>query len=178
MISDLATLADALRRRNRIAAEIASVIGRPMTSGHAGEWIAAQIFDLKLEPGATAKAIDGRFRSGPLAGASLNVKWYLKQEGLLDLTPDVLPDYYLVLAGPRPSPATVSIRPWCIESVHLFAAHALVERLRAAGTRLGVATSIRQAEWQAAQIYPHANNGLLPVSADQYQALTLFLLDR
>lgn len=174
MDDQLPRLADALRRRNMIDAEIATIVGRAMTSGHAGEWIAARIFDLELESSAAAKAIDGRFRSGALAGASVNVKWYLKQEGLLDITPDVLPEYYLVLAGPRPSVLTASVRPWCIESVHLFAAAPLVERLRGAGARVGVATSVRQAEWQAAQIYPHANDNLLALSSDQRDTLSLF----
>jgi hypothetical protein len=37
-----------------------------MTSGHLGEWIAAQVFDIALEASAVAVGIDGRFRSGPL----------------------------------------------------------------------------------------------------------------
>jgi hypothetical protein len=31
-----------------------------MTSGHLGEWLAQEIFDIKLNPGASTKAIDGR----------------------------------------------------------------------------------------------------------------------
>jgi hypothetical protein len=50
-----------------------------MTSGHLGEWIASQIFDIQLEASAVTAAVDGRFRGGPLAGRSANVKWYLKK---------------------------------------------------------------------------------------------------
>jgi hypothetical protein len=60
--------AELLRARNAIDAEIASIIGRPMTSGHLGEWIAARIFDIELEPSATATATDGRFSSGSWQG--------------------------------------------------------------------------------------------------------------
>jgi hypothetical protein len=58
----------------------------PMTLGHLGEWIASQVFDIELEPAATVPAIDGRFRSGPLQGSTVNVNWYLKREGLLDMS--------------------------------------------------------------------------------------------
>jgi hypothetical protein len=91
----LAELGALLRERNVVDERIGRLIGRPMTAGHAGEWIASQIFDIELEPGATAKAIDGRFRSGVLAGKSVNVKWYLKREGILDMTEAPELDYYL-----------------------------------------------------------------------------------
>ena len=46
--------------------------------------------------------------------SSVNVKWYLKREGVLDTTESAILDYYLVLAGP-PSGAVSSkgtTRPW------------------------------------------------------------------
>jgi hypothetical protein len=46
---EIAKIADLLRERNVIDDAIAKIIGRPMTSGHLGEWIAAQIFDIALE---------------------------------------------------------------------------------------------------------------------------------
>ena len=66
--TDLVELASLLRERNVIDESIGRLIDRPMTAGHAGEWIASRIFDIQLEPSAVAKAIDGRFRSGPLSG--------------------------------------------------------------------------------------------------------------
>ena len=104
----LAQAAALLRERNAIDAELARLIQRPMTSGHLGEWIAAQVFDIELEASAVAAGIDGRFRSGPLHGRTVNVKWYLKREGLLDTTEAAALDYYLVLTGP--SSAAVSSR--------------------------------------------------------------------
>ena len=38
-----------LRARNSIDAKIAKVIGRPVTAGHMGEWLASRIFDIQLE---------------------------------------------------------------------------------------------------------------------------------
>jgi hypothetical protein len=103
----LARVAALLRERNVIDAELAGLMQRPMTSGHLGEWIAAQIFDIELESSATAAGIDGHFRSGPLQDGSVNIKWYLKREGVLDTTESAILDYYLVLAGP-PSGAVSS----------------------------------------------------------------------
>lgn len=45
-------------------------------------------------------------------------------------------------------------RPWLIEEVFLFEARPLLERLKARGLKIGVATSVRQAEWEEARIYP------------------------
>src|SRR3954468_6051695 len=97
---DLEHVAALIRERNGIDAEIGGITGRPVVAGHLGEWIAAQVFDIELERSAVAKGIDGHFRAGPLAGRSVNVKWYGKREGLLDLTEDFDADFYLVLTGP------------------------------------------------------------------------------
>ena len=105
-----------LRERNAIDAELAELMQRPMTSGHLGEWIAAQVFDIRLEASAVAAGIDGRFRSGPLAGRTVNIKWYFKRESLLDTTECMALDYYLVLTGP-PS-AAVSSRGHRLAVVH------------------------------------------------------------
>src|SRR6266542_98337 len=93
-------IARLLHDRNSIDHEIAGIIHRPMAAGHLGEWLAAQVFDIVLEPNDVAVAIDGRFRSGPLTGRTVNVKWYLKRESLLDVSEAEVLDYYLVLAGP------------------------------------------------------------------------------
>lgn len=134
-VDSLARAAALLRERNTIDAELASLIQRPMTSGHLGEWIAAQIFDIELEPSASAAGIDGRFRSGALQDRTANIKWYLKREGLLDTTDSTALDYYLVLAGP-PAAAVSSrgtTRPWCIQAVFLFDARQLQSEQTARG---------------------------------------------
>src|SRR4051794_10887323 len=46
----LARLADLLREKNAIDREIAAVLGRPALQGHAGEYIAAAVFDIELHP--------------------------------------------------------------------------------------------------------------------------------
>jgi hypothetical protein len=46
----LEELAEPLREQNAVDARIGRLINRPMTPGHAGEWIAARVFGIQLEP--------------------------------------------------------------------------------------------------------------------------------
>ena len=145
----LARAAALLRERNAIDAELARLAQRPMTSGHLGEWIAARIFDIELQPSAAAPGIDGQFRSGALRGRTVNIKWYLKREGVLDTTDSPILDYYLVLAGP-PSMAVSSrgtTRPWCIQAVFLFDARQLRTEQTARGVKRGVASSVTKRKY-------------------------------
>ena len=81
----LARAAALLSERNAIDGKLAQLIGRPTASGHLGEWVAAQIFGIELEASATVAGYDGRFRSGPRRGRTVNIKWYQKREGLRTL---------------------------------------------------------------------------------------------
>lgn len=170
--NEIQRLAELIRQQNVISAQIARLIGRPAQIGHVGEFIASRVFDIELEKSATAKAIDGRFRQGVLAGRSVNVKWYAKREGLLDITPMCLPDFYLVLTGP--SAAAVSSRGssrlWFIESAYLFDAKLLVEKLTAT---LGIATSVKRQFWDAAEIHPRPQCPLLQLTNEQHELLSL-----
>ena len=163
-------IAELLRARNSIDAEIAVITGRPMTSGHLGEWIASRVFDIELEPSAAATAIDGRFRSAPFAGRTVNVKWYLKREGLLDMSSSPVLDCYLVLTGPASSRG--SIRPWSVDAVYLFDAHQLHDEQTARGAKIGVASSVLRSQWDAAEIYPRESSRF-PLTAAQAEMLAL-----
>ena len=169
-------IAELLRGRNAIDEKIAGIIQRPMTAGHLGEWIASRVFEIELETSAAAVAIDGRFRSGPLQDRTVNVKWYLKREGLLDISDSELLDYYLVLTGPPAAAGSSrgSIRPWCIQAVFLFDARQLRAEQTARGVKLGVASSVTSRQWANAEIYPAASNPLLSITSDQAALLALF----
>ena len=171
-MSNLEQLALLLARRNAIDEEIAA-LDRPAIRGHVGEWIAQEIFEVTLEKSATRKGFDGRFTDGPLAGKTVNVKWYGKRAGLLDINPDGIPDYYLVMTGPKAVAMTSrgQTLPLVITEVFLFDAPALVERL----PRLGVAAGVRQHEWEAARVYPvAAPRARLTLTDAQREALKLF----
>jgi hypothetical protein len=176
----LAIIAGLLRQRNDIDARIAAIIDRPVTAGHLGEWVAARIFDITLQRSATATALDGHFARGTLTGRSVNVKWYLKREGLLDVTRSGPLDYYLVLAGPAAAAAHSrgTTRPWVIESVHLFDARQLLSDVQARGVKIGTATSILAAQWTEAEIYPRQHNPTLVVSPRQADLLRLLAAPR
>ncbi len=174
--SDLRRLAALLHQHNTITDEIARVIGRPGERGHVGEFIAARIFNITLADSATEKGVDGTFAEGPLAGAIVNVKWYGKQEGVLDLHARGAPDYYLALTGPAGSVASSrgATRPWVIRSVYLFDARRLLEDLRARGVKIRTGSSVRQALWTSAEVYPESHNATLVLSQEQRDLLALF----
>ena len=178
-MSKLEQLAPLLARRNAVDKEIATLIDRPAIRGHIGEWIAQEIFKVKLEKSAAMRDSDGRFTCGPLAGKTVNVKWYGKREGMLNMKPGGFPDYYLVMTGEK-APTRSSrgqTRPLVIEEVFLFDAQALVEvvRKKKRSRRIGVATGVPQPEWEKARVYPSAGIGaLLALTAAKREALKLF----
>jgi len=174
-MSDVERVADLLRQRNAIDADIAAITGRPMAAGHLGEWIAQQILGVQLERSAVTRAIDGRFTTFGPANATVNVKWYLKQEGMLDLVGENGPDYYLVFAGPHGGAVSShgTTRPWCIAAVFLFAGATLVTDLTDRKRKIGVASSVRSVLWQEAEIYPREHPDY-PLTARQRQLLALF----
>lgn len=175
-VDELARLAELIKARDAVAGDIAGLIGRPAQIGHVGEYIASRVFRIALQESAVREGVDGRFAEGPLVDRSVNVKWYAKQEGVLDLTSEALPDFYLVLAGPR-SPAGSSrgtVRPWIIRSVYLFESKELMGSLRARGVKMGTATSVAQGLWEAAEVYPNQRSPWLVVADEQRRMLRLF----
>jgi len=173
---ELAALAELIHRRNRTEIEITRIINRPAQIGHIGEFIASKVFDVELCESAVEKGIDGAFRSGPLAGKTVNVKFYGKREGLLDINPDGIPDYYLVLCGPTTTEmrSVGKTRPWVITSVYLFDGPALVEKLKVRGVKLGVATSVAKVYWDDAEWYPRPAPGIPALNSGQSAMLKLF----
>jgi hypothetical protein len=174
--AQLERLAALVRERNRNELEIVRITGRPAQIGHLGEFIASRIFRIQLAATAVQRGFDGIFEDGPLRGRTVNIKWYAKREGLLDVDLSGASDNYLVLAGPK-TPAMSSrglARPWLIEEVFLFNAQDLHSALRARSVKLGIATSVSAAFWRAAEIYPNQGSQSLVPSAAQRRALRLF----
>ena len=175
-MSEIEELASLIRQRNQVAQEITRIIGRPAQIGHIGEYIASKIFNIRLEESATAKGIDGVFEEGSLNGKTVNIKFYAKREGLLDIREDALPDYYLVFTGPKGESRTSlsDARPWHIDCVFLLEAEELVAQLRERGVKIGTATSITTEQWVQAEIYPNQAITDLLLSEDQRDKLRLF----
>jgi hypothetical protein len=161
---------------NSIGDNISEITQRPATLGHTGEYIASKIFDIELEESASAKGIDGYFRSGSLAGKTVNIKWYSKLEYMLDITPQTLPEYYLVMTGPKGQAVSSrgGVRPWLINHVFLFNAAELVIELNARGVKIGIASSVRKHEWQAAEIYPNKRSMVYRMSDEQMAKILAF----
>jgi hypothetical protein len=174
-MEDLQRLALLLKQMNTIGNEISKIIQRPALTGHLGEFIAGRIFDIDLEPSATSRGKDGRFRTGVLVGQTVNVKCYPKLESL-DMREDSLPEVYLVLTGPRSPTATSrgTSRPFVIDHVFLFEAEALCGELRSRGVKIQTGTSLLRAQWNAAEVYPHNTTVRYTFSDAQRAMLALF----
>ncbi len=179
-MDNLVALAELLHERNRIDEHISTLIQRPATQGHIGEFIASKIFDIRLMASAANKVIDGHFTSGALAGRSVDVKFYGKQEGILDINANAQPDYFLVLTGPRAAAVSSrgTSRPCVVDHVYLFEGKALVDELRHQGAQVGIAASVRSRQWDAAEIYPVQTNKVLILTESQREMLSRFASKR
>ena len=175
-MNELKQLADLLSKRNEVDSAISEIIGRSAEKGHIGEYIAAQIFSIKLNPNASEKGFDGEFTQEPLKGKKVNIKYYGKREGILDIKKDNLDIYYLVMTGPI-SPAVSSqgqSRPIVVEGVYLFNAKELIKFLEEKDLKIGVASSVKKELWEKAMIYPEQRNTEFIVSPKQIEQLQLF----
>ena len=176
MNQPLENLASLLRERNAIDAKLSRLLDRPPEKGHIGEFIASRILNIRLEESASHKGSDGCFADGPLRGRSVDFKYTSKLDGLLNINPQAVPDFFLVLAGPRTPPGSSrgETRPFLIESVHLFDAGQVVEDLKARGRKIGIATSVLRATWEAAEIFPRERCPLLRLTPEQSMMFRLF----
>ena len=95
---------------------------------------------------------------------------------MLEINPDALPDFFLVMTGPKAKTPTskVAIRPWLIDYVFLINAAELMVELNASGVKIGVAKSVQKHEWQAAEIFPNKRSMVYRMSDDQMGKLLAF----
>lgn len=171
MPDDLERLAGLIRViRNDTDRAIAQLIGRPAGPGNIGEFVAARIFAITLVTSGSHPGYDGVFQEGPLTGKTVNNKTYSRHESVLDIGPHPC-DFYLVLTGP---PGQARVLPWVIDSVFLFEDEHLLAALRERGVKIGIATSVRKTDWEAARIFPPHHASPLQLSASQLAALAFF----
>jgi len=160
----VAAVARLVRARNEIDGEISRIINRPVLTGRLGDWLASQLFDIDFEPSAS-DGFHGRFASGSLAARTVDTRWLGARDGNLDLRSPAGLDFCLVFTGPQALALTSRgvVRPLRIDACHLFDA-------RRPDARPGVLAS----EWEAAEVFPRANNPLLEVEPEARALLGLF----
>jgi hypothetical protein len=159
-----------IRDKNQVERKIAALIGRPATPGNVGEFVAAKVFDIALMTSGSHPGYDGVFERGPLAGKTVNIRTYSRHELVLDISPHHC-DYYLVLTGP---PSQAALRPWVIDSVFLLEHQRVLAELTSRAVKIGMATSVRKADWEAAQVYPPQPASPLQLTSHQRALLGLF----
>lgn len=170
MADDLERLAELIQAKNSADLAIARLIGRPCAPGNIGEFVAARVFGIRLVQSGSHPGYDGTFEAGPLAGKTVNIKTYSRHESVLDVGAHPC-DYYLVLTGP---PGQARVLPWVIDSVFLFDCAGLLFKLRERGVKIGVATSVRKSDWEAARIFPRRPASPLQLSDAQLACLSMF----
>ncbi|AJY76180.1 hypothetical protein [Paenibacillus beijingensis] len=174
---NLSTLAQLLKQKNEIDRQMASILRRPAMLGHTGEFIASNIFNITLQESANSKGIDGYFNKQPLQGYSVNIKWYTKDSRMLDINPNGLPDYFLVLTGDGNyslGSSKGTHAPWIIKKIYLFNTKLLMENLKTRKVKIGIATSIIKTVWEQGEIYPENINKELVISNEQRDLIRLF----
>ena len=150
------------------------MIGRAGLVSHIGEFIAERVFSLELEDSRTNKGFDGRFKKGKLKGKTVNVKLYPKRERFIDWKDDALPDYFLILAGPKGK----GRRPVMIRNVFVFDSKQTRGVLLSRGVNIPldkrVQASVRDYQWKEAEIYPNPSNPILRLTPSQRDMLAFF----
>jgi len=171
MISDdFQVVSKCIKQRNMIELEVSKITKRPFIIGHIGEYIASEIFDIKLNASATEKISDGIFSSGKFQNKSVNIKYYSRKGRGLDLSSTVHPDYYLVLMGSSKSKESC---PWDIENVYIFESKTLLGYLNKK-VKIGIATSVKKEYWESALVYSSYLHENSKTSEEIQEKLKLF----
>ncbi len=160
--TNLAELAELIRKRNEIEGRISKIIDRPAEKGHIFEYIASQLFPIKLNKSASKGGYDGIFTDGDLNGKKVDIKYYAINQHLIDLNPEVDRDtYLLIFTGPY-QPASSSkgkARPLRIDRIYLFNEKELCDQLFNR-VKIGVATSVKPEYWNGKEIYPENQSNI------------------
>lgn len=176
----LKELSSLIKHWNEIEAKISGLIKHPGTIENIGEYIAEQVFSIKLEKSKTQKGYDGRFTKGALKGRKVNIKIARERESYIDWRDDALPEYFLILTGPkRTSRKRAELgRPIRITNVYLFEVDSTRRILLSRGVSLPkgkrVQASVIGELWDKAEVYPHQVCMQLRVSPVQKAMLSLF----
>lgn len=175
-MSDLARLAQLVRARNTVESNIANLLRCSVNLNDIGEYIAATIFGITLIPSTHHSEFAGIFAHDHLAGKTVDIQWYPRREGFMNVHSQPAPDFYLVFAGPRQESSTTRalVNPWLITSVHLFESNELLAALHERGVQIGSHTSIINQFWERSEIFPQARNTILTLTDEQRQLLRLF----
>ena len=174
----LKELSGLIKQWNVIEVKISGLIGHPGTIANIGEYIAEQVFSVELEKSKTQRGYDGKFTKGALRGRTVNIKIAREREGYIDWRDDALPEYFLIITGPKRTKRANPARPIHITNVYLFEVDSTRRILRKRGVKppkgKRVQASVIDELWTKAEIYPNQVCKELRVSPAQRAQLSLF----
>lgn len=139
---ELSDFADALRRRRSADEELSRLLGHPVERWNLCELVAARALDLELARSDPKQGHLGTFRTGPLAGSRVNLRFYRVREPLRPPAPGWDCDYHVVLQG---SPDAEE--PETLQGVYLFDASSFLRELQRGGGR-------KKEAWKEAEVFP------------------------
>ena len=178
-MEELRRLAELVRKRNQKAGRISSIFRQPDQPEKVRERIASRVFGIEISSGPGEKVISGHFTEGKLAGNAVNIKWYARNDGRLSMQENPLPDFYLVLTGPKTGKegSTAAISLWTLDYVYLFRTEVIMGQLRLRGAEPSETTRIRRRDWNRCELYPESRCSYLNLSDAQMEMLKLFSSD-
>lgn len=154
--TNIEELGELIGKRNGIEEKISEIIDRPAEKGHIFEYIASQLFPIKLNKSASKGGYDGIFTGGDLNGKKVDIKFHAINGHLINLNPKVDRDtYLLIFTGPYESVSSSKgkTRPLCIDKIYLFNEKDICDQLDNR-VKVGIATSVKSEYWNGKEIYP------------------------
>jgi hypothetical protein len=139
--------ADALRRRRAADDDLSRILGRPVERWNLCELVTARALDVELELSSVEWGQVGVFRSGPLAGSRVSVRFYSSLEPLRPTGPEPPCDYHVAIKGP---PDTRF--PELIHRIYLFEVAGIPEEIE----RRGGSMAQVDETWDAFEVFPRS----------------------
>gem|GEM_PF-1480306 len=142
---ELSDFADALRRRRAADDDLSRILGLPVERWNLCELVTARALDVEVELSSVEWGQVGVFRSGPLAGSRVSVRFYSAMEPLRPTAPEPPCDHHVAILGP---PDTRF--PELIHGIYLFEVAWIFEEMERSG---GLMAQVDEA-WDAFKVFP------------------------
>jgi hypothetical protein len=136
-----------LRRRRTADEDLSRILGSPVERWNLCELVTARALDVEVELSSAEWGQVGVFRSGPLTGSRVSIKFYSAREYLCPTGPEPPCDYHVAIKGPPDTRL-----PELIHRIYLFEVAGLPEEMEGRGSSMAQVDD----SWDAFEIYPRS----------------------